>query len=155
MTSFYNSIFTWRVGTSKLQMHIPIPCRFSKVFTSECSIVVSQYFHQQSSLKKTFSNCQITVAASCWCSGRHIANLKGPQSIIVRKFSPLWWVMSIANLFQLSFTLGFPFFQRTGTGSINRQVSWAFSTDLAVSLDTCESTNLAKYKVHFAPGCPL
>ena len=63
--------------------------------------------------------------------------------------------MSIANLFQLSITPSPPFFQRTGAGSIDRHVSQAFTTDLAVSLDTCESTNLAKYKVRFAPGCPL
>ena len=63
--------------------------------------------------------------------------------------------MSIANLFQLSVTPSPAFFQWTGAGSIDRQVSQAFTKELAVSLDTCTSTNLAKYKVHFAPGCPL
>ena len=98
---------------------------------------------------------RITVGASCRCSSHHIANLEGPQSMIVRKFSPLWWVMSIANLFQLSFTLSFPFFQQTGAGSIDQQVLQAFTKELAVSLDTCESTNLAKYKICFAPRGPL
>ena len=76
--------------------------------------------------------------------------------MIVRKFSPLWWVMSISNLFQLSITpTSLFFFQRTGAVSIDRQVSQAFSTELAVSLDTWGSTNPAKCKVRFAPGCPL
>ena len=106
-------------------------------------------------LRKTFSNCWITVGATYRRSGRHIANLEGPQSMIVRKFLLLWWLMSIANLFQLPFTPSFPFVQQTGAGSIDHQVSQAFTTELAVSLDTCGSTNLAKYKVCFAPSCPL
>ena len=75
--------------------------------------------------------------------------------MIVRKFSPLWWVISIANLFQLSVAPSSPFFQRTGAGSIDRQVSQAFTTELAVYLNTCGSTNLAKYKVCLASECPL
>ena len=51
MTSFYNSISTRWVGTLKPQMHILIPCKFSKVFISECS-VVGQYFHQRALLKE-------------------------------------------------------------------------------------------------------
>ena len=129
-------------------MHIRIPCKFLKVFTSDCSVVVSQYFHRWALLEENILQLLDN-------SGRHIANLEGPQSMIVRKFSPLWWVMYITNLFQLSFTPSFPFFQRTGAGSIDRQVSQAFTTDLAVSLDTCRSTNLAKYQVRFTPGCPL
>ena len=49
----------------------------------------------------------------------------------------------------------FPFFHRTGAESIDWQVSQAFTTELAVSLDTCGSTNLAKYKVRFATRCSL
>ena len=121
--------------------------KFSKVFTSECSVVVGQNFHQWASLEENILQLSDN-------SGR-ILSEQWPQSMIVRKFSPLWWVMSITNLFQLSFMPSFPFFQRTGAGSINRQVSQAFATELAVLLDTCRSTNLAKYKVRFTPRCPL
>ena len=75
--------------------------------------------------------------------------------MIVGKFSPLWWVMFIANLLQLSFMPSFPFFQRTCARSIDRQISQAFTTDLAFSLDTCGSTDLVNYKVRFAPWCRL
>ena len=51
MTSFYNSISIQWVSTLKLQMHVPIPHKFSKVFTSGCS-VVGQYFHRRALLKE-------------------------------------------------------------------------------------------------------
>ena len=92
------------------------------------------------------------LGSSCRCSGCHIANLEGPQSMIVRKFPPLWWVMSITNLLQLSFMPSFPFFQWTGAGSIDRQVLQAFTTDLAVSLDTCIKFALHP-DVHFDDRC--
>ena len=109
-------------------------------------------------MRKTFSNCRITVDASCQCSGRNIANLEGPQSMIVRKFSPLWWVMSIVNLLQLSFTLSFPFFQRTGAGSINRQVSQPFTTEqflwTLVGQPTWRNIKSASHlNVHFDDEC--
>ena len=73
----------------------------------------------------------------------------------IKKCSPMWWAMSIASLIQLLSTLSFPFFQRTGAGSIDQQVSQAFTMDLTSFLDTCGSTNLAKYRVQFTPGCLL
>ena len=154
MTSFHNSVSTWWVGTPKPQMHVPIPHKFSKVFTRECGVIVGQYFHQWASLEENIlqlsdNSGHILLAQwSPYCKSRGAA-------VDDRKFSPLWWVMSITNLFQLSVTPNSPFFQQTGAGSIDRQVSQVFTTESAVSLHTCESTNLAKYKVHFAPGCPL
>ena len=154
MTSFYNSVSTQWVDTSKPQMHVLIPHKFSKVFISECSVVVGQYFHRWASPEENIlqlSDNSERILSAQWppyCKSRG-------ATVDNRKFSPLWWVMSIANLFQLSFTPSFPFFQRTGAGSIDRQVSQAFTSELTVSLDTCGSTNLPKYKVRFAPGCPL
>ena len=102
MTSFHNSVSTRWVGTSKPQMHVPIPRK--SLLGNAVSLSVSISIGGPRS-RKTFSNCRITVGTSCRRSGRHIANLEGPQSMIVRKFSPLWWVMSIDNLFQLSATV--------------------------------------------------
>ena len=97
----------------------------------------------------------MTAAASCQCSSCYTANLDGPQSMSVKKCLQLWWAMSIASLIQLLFMLSFPFFQWTGAGSINQQISQALMMDLTSFLDTCRSTNLAKYRVRFMPGCPL
>ena len=154
MTSSYNSVSTRWVGTPKPQMHVLIPRKFSKVFTSECSVVVGQNFHQWASLEENI--LQLLDNSGHILSAQWLPYCKSRGATVDdRKFSPLWWVMSIANLFQLFFTPSFPFFQRTEAWSIDRQVSQAFTTELAVSLDTCGSTNLAKYKVCFAPGCPL
>ena len=78
----------------------------------------------------------------------------GLQSIIVKKWAPLQWVISIATWCHVCLTLKAPFDQCTGAGSIDWHSSHSLTTALTAALETPGAICLTK-SVRHTPGWPL
>ena len=87
------------------------------------------------SWKSTFS-WLITLVASCRGRRRQMANRAGLQSITVKKWAPLQWVISIATRCHVCLTFKAPFDQCTGTGSIDWHSSHSLTKVFTAALET-------------------
>ena len=91
------------------------------------------------SQKSTFS-WLTTLIASCQGRYRQMANRARPQSITVKKWALLQWVISIATRCHVCLTFKAPFNQCTGAGSIDLHYSHSLMTVFTAALETPEQS---------------